>query len=82
MSEQTQRSDDETQQETLGAGAPRPSQDLERDPEDWVTGDEPMTDAQRSYLDSLAKQAGEQVPADLSKAQASEQIDRLKQQSD
>ena len=66
--------------DVLGAGAPRQGDDLQRDPEDWATGDEPMTAAQRSYLDNLAKQAGEQVPADLTKAQASEQIDRLKQQ--
>lgn len=55
---------------------------LERDPEQWVTGDEPMTAAQRSYLDTLAKEAGEELPADLTKAQASEHIDRLQQGSD
>ncbi|WP_291314959.1 DUF3072 domain-containing protein [Corynebacterium sp. UBA2622] len=51
---------------------------LEKDPSDWVSGDEPMTEAQKSYLDTLAKQAGEQLPANLTKAQASEHIDRLK----
>ncbi|MCK6079824.1 DUF3072 domain-containing protein [Microbacterium sp. EYE_5] len=50
-----------------------------KDPEQWVTGDEPMTGAQRSYLDTLAREAGEQIPADLTKAQASEHIDRLQQ---
>ena len=50
-----------------------------KDPEEWVTGDEPMTGAQRSYLDTLAREAGEQIPADLTKAQASEHIDRLQQ---
>ena len=40
-------------------------------------GDEPMTGAQRSYLETLAREAGEQLPADLTKAQASEHIDRL-----
>jgi hypothetical protein len=64
----------------LGAGAPRQSPDLGRDPEDWATGDEPMTAAQRSYLDNLAKQAGEQLPADLTKAEASKHIDRLRGQ--
>ena len=48
-----------------------------KDPEEWVTGDEPMTGAQRSYLDTLAREAGEQIPADLTKAEASEHIDRL-----
>jgi hypothetical protein len=42
-----------------------------------VTGDEPMTGAQRSYLDTLAREAGEQLSPDLSKAEASEHIDRL-----
>ncbi len=60
-------------------GAPRPQQagTTEKDPGDWVTGDEPMTGAQRSYLDTLAREAGEQLSPDLSKAEASEHIDRL-----
>lgn len=51
----------------------------EKDPEDWVTGDEPMTGAQRSYLDTLARDAGETLSADLTKAEASEQIERLQE---
>jgi hypothetical protein len=50
---------------------------MEKDPDDWVTGDEPMTGAQRSYLDTLAREAGEQLSPDLTKAEASEHIDRL-----
>jgi hypothetical protein len=53
----------------------------EKDPEDWVTGDEPMTGPQRSYLHTLAREAGEDVPADLTKAQASELIDHLQQKT-
>jgi hypothetical protein len=53
---------------------------LQKDPSDWVSGDDPMTAAQRSYLDTLAKQAGEELPAELSKAEASQHIDRLKSQ--
>jgi len=49
----------------------------EKDPADWVTGDEPMTGAQRSYLDTLAREAGETLRGDLNKAQASAEIDRL-----
>lgn len=49
----------------------------EKDPQDWVTGDEPMTGPQRSYLETLAREAGEDIPADLTKAQASELIERL-----
>ena len=63
-------------------GAPRPEEPdaggtTEKDPEQWVTGDEPMTGAQRSYLDTLAREAGEQLSADLTKAEASEHIERL-----
>ena len=45
-----------------------------------MSGDDPITDSQRSYLDSLARQAGETLPADLNKAQASEHIERLRSQ--
>lgn len=51
---------------------------LEKHPDDWVTGDDPMTESQKSYLDTLARQAGEEIRADLTKAEASEQIDRLR----
>lgn len=68
-------------QETIGSSTPEPDAGLNRDPEDWVTGDEPMTAAQRSYLDTLAREAGEELPADLSKAEASKHIDRLQQRS-
>jgi len=62
-------------------GAPRSDADradaAEKDVEDWVTGDEPMTAAQRSYLDTLAREAGEQLSPDLTKAEASQHIERL-----
>nr|WP_064571179.1 DUF3072 domain-containing protein [Gordonia sp. LAM0048] len=64
--------------DVLGAGA---GNTTEKDPDDWVTGDEPMTGAQRSYLDTLAREAGETLSADLTKAEASEEIDRLQQKS-
>ena len=51
----------------------------EKDPADWTTGDEPMTGPQRSYLHTLAREANEEVPDELTKAQASELIDRLQQ---
>ncbi len=50
---------------------------LEKDPEDWTTGDEPMTGAQESYLRTLSDQAGEELDPTLTKAQASERIDEL-----
>lgn len=64
--------------ETIGAsGSAQDDSSLEKDPSDWVSGDDPMTASQKSYLDTLAKEAGEELPADLTKAQASEHIDRL-----
>lgn len=50
----------------------------EKDPERWVTGDEPMTGPQASYLTTLATEAGQEPPPeDLTKAQASKQIEEL-----
>ncbi|CAL8898861.1 DUF3072 domain-containing protein [Kocuria varians] len=66
------------QGETIGATGDAQDSTLEKDPSEWVSGDEPMTPAQKSYLDTLAKQAGEELPADLTKAEASEHIERLK----
>jgi hypothetical protein len=51
---------------------------LEKDPSDWVTGDEPATGAQKSYLETLSRGADEEVPEDLTKAEASQKIDELK----
>jgi len=53
----------------------------EKDPKDWVTGDEPATGAQKSYLNTLARQAGEEVPDDISKADASIKIDELQEET-
>jgi len=54
---------------------------LEKDPADWVSGDEPMTGAQAPYLETLARQTGADVPSDLTKARASELIDELRAQA-
>lgn len=53
----------------------------EKDPDDWVTGDEPMTGAQASYLRTLSQEAGEEVDESLSKAQASQRIEELQQRT-
>jgi hypothetical protein len=50
---------------------------LQKDPEDWVTGDEKMTMAQASYLKTLCEEAGEEYDASLTKAEASMRIDEL-----
>lgn len=56
---------------------------VQKDPEDWVTGDEPMTAPQESYLRTLAREAGAaDVPDGLSKAEASELIDQLQGRSE
>ena len=52
-----------------------------KDPDDWKTGDEEMTGAQRSYLQTLAEEAGEDVDLNLTKAEASKRIDELQQKT-
>ena len=55
---------------------------VRKDPDDWKTGDEPMTGAQRSYLETLAAEAGEEaVEEDLTKAEASKRIDELQEKT-
>ena len=54
---------------------------LQRDPDEWKTGDEPMTAAQRSYLETLSRDAGEEFDETLSKADASKRIDELRERS-
>jgi len=52
-----------------------------KDPDDWKTGDEEMTGAQRSYLQTLADEAGEEVDLNLTKAEASKRIEELQQKT-
>ena len=54
---------------------------LQRDPDEWKTGDEPMTAAQRSYLETLCRETGEAFDDRLSKADASKRIDELRERS-
>lgn len=58
-----------------------PQENPEKDTSEWVTGDEPMTGPQRSYLHTLAQEASRDVPENLTKAQASELIDALQHQT-
>ena len=53
----------------------------EKPPEQWTTGDEPMTGAQASYLETLCEEAGEEFDPGLTKAQASERIDAMQQKT-
>jgi hypothetical protein len=54
---------------------------LQGDPDEWKTGDEPMTAAQRSYLETLCRETGEEFAETLSKADASKRIDELRERS-
>jgi hypothetical protein len=54
-----------------------PTGNLQKDPDDWVTGDEPMTMAQASYLKTLCEEAHEDFDPALSKADASKRIEQL-----
>lgn len=54
---------------------------LQRDPDEWKTGDEPMTAAQHSYLETLCRETGEAFDETLSKADASKRIDELRERS-
>ncbi len=65
--------------ESLNTRAPH--ENAEKDPEDWVTGDEPMTGPQRSYLATLCQEAGEEFNGSLTKAEASEKIDELQRKT-
>jgi hypothetical protein len=60
---------------------PTTTSNTEKDPAEWVTGDEPMTGAQRSYLHTLAEEAREEVTDDLTKAEASKKIDELQERT-
>ena len=59
---------------------PDATSNTEKDPSDWVSGDEPMTGAQASYLKTLSEEAHDHAAFDesLTKAEASKRIDALK----
>lgn len=78
-----------TEQQPAGVptgSAPQPGgqsggESAEKPTSQWATGDEPMTGPQASYLSTLAREAGEDVPEGLTKARASDMIDRLQSKS-
>jgi hypothetical protein len=53
---------------------------IKRNPDDWVSGDDPMTEAQASYLKTLCEQAGtpDVFSKSLTKAEASKLIDEMR----
>lgn len=63
------------------AGTDDAGEQLRNDPDQWKTGDEPMTRAQGAYLETLAREAGVDVPDELTKADASKLIDELRERT-
>ena len=59
-------------------GTPDVPSNTEKDPDAWITGDEPMTGAQASYLQTLCEEVGEPFAPNLTKAEASKKIDELR----
>ncbi len=64
-------------QNTLQTDANASNSNTEKDPDEWTTGGEPMTGAQKSYLKTLSDEAGEEADDNLTKADASKKIDEL-----
>jgi hypothetical protein len=63
---------------------PNASQNPTKDPEEWTTGEEPMTGPQASYLTTLLQQAGKSesdLDPSLTKAEASRLIDQLQHET-
>ena len=71
------------QNEKKDKGTTVPANDTNavKNPDNWTTGEEEMTGAQRSYLTTLSQEAGEEVGDDLTKAEASKKIDELQQKT-
>ncbi|HYO20966.1 MAG TPA: DUF3072 domain-containing protein [Flavisolibacter sp.] len=60
---------------------PEESLNAIKNPDEWTTGHQAMTGAQKSYINTLAQEAGENVADDLTKAEASKKIDELQQKT-
>jgi hypothetical protein len=76
-SDTTQPDEHGRQDDTAGTAA----SSTVKDPSDWATGGEPATGAQMSYLETLARDSGAEVPGEVTKAEASQLIDELREQS-
>ena len=70
-----------TRSRKKAAPAPAVHPDPRKDPDEWVTGEEPMTGPQASYLETLSREAGEEAATDLTKAEASERIEELQEKT-
>lgn len=74
-------SDQSSQFPKRNPSADQQQSNLQKEPQHWVTGDEPMTGAQASYLKTLCEETNEEFDAELTKQQASERIEALQQKS-
>ena len=63
------------------SGVPPASLNPKKDPDEWVTKDEVMTGPQRSYLQTLCREAGEEFNQNWTKAEASKKIEELQQKT-
>ena len=73
MADQTELPTEDPKSEPVG--------NAEKDPDHWVTGDQPMTGAQASYLKTLTEEAGEEFDPSMTKADASKKIDELQERT-
>ena len=60
---------------------PQAQRNPEKDPDRWATGAEPMTGPQEPYLQTLAREAGEEAGVNMTKAEASKRIDELQEKT-
>lgn len=75
------RENDDQQQQNTNPKQDKDFSNTVKDPDDWTTGAEPMTGAQKSYLKTLSEEASEEFDETLSKADASKRIDELQQKT-
>lgn len=80
MATNDQNSTEENQNPSSGSQEIKGSNTV-KDPDEWTTGDEPMTGAQQSYLKTLSDEAGEEFDETLTKANASKRIEELQQKT-
>jgi hypothetical protein len=76
MANTDQKSTDKTEDPTNDSQVLKGSNTV-KDPDEWTTGEEPMTGAQQSYLKTLSDEAGVEFDNTLTKAEASKRIDEL-----
>jgi hypothetical protein len=68
---------------TMNNPKAEPTDNAQKDPDEWLSGDDPMTGAQASYLKTLCEQADtpEAFNDNLTKAEASKLIDEMRKKA-